>query len=121
MPIDRFACITVAVPNQEEALQWFVEKLGFEKRTDVQTPGMRFLTVSPAKQPELEVVLASWFPELVGKNATAVLHTTDCAETYRELSGRGVEFTQEPAARPWGVEAVFKDLCGNKYALVQRA
>ena len=44
--IDRFACITIAVKNQDEALSWFTEKLGFEKRVDMPGPGIRFLSVS---------------------------------------------------------------------------
>ncbi len=117
--IDRFACITVAVKDQEEALAWFTEKLGFVKRVDRPGPGLRFLTVSPEKQPELQVILASWFPDHVGKNATAVLHTDDCRKTYEELMRRGVAFTESPQPKPYGLQAVFKDLHGNHYALVE--
>jgi len=117
--IDRFACITVAVKDQDEALQWFTEKLDFVKRVDRPGPGMRFLTVSPKKQPDLQVILASWFPEHIGKNPTAVLYTHDCRHAYDELKGRGVVFTEEPQPKPFGLQAVFKDLCGNSYALVQ--
>jgi len=92
--IDRFACITVAVNDQDEALRWFTEKLGFVKRVDQPGPGIRFLTVSPRKQPDLQVILASWFPEHVGKNPTAVLHTDDCRKTYEDLKSRGVVFTE---------------------------
>ena len=117
--IDRFACITVAVKDQDEALRWFTEKLGFAKRVDQPGPGIRFLTVSPKNQPDLQVILASWFPEHIGKNPTAVLYTDDCRATYEELKGRGVEFTESPQPRPFGLQAVFKDLCGNSYALLQ--
>jgi uncharacterized glyoxalase superfamily protein PhnB len=123
--VDRFACITVAVTDQEEALEWFTKNLGFVKRVDLPAPagdraaGLRFLTVSPAKQPDLQVILASWFPEQVGKNPTAVLHTSDCRAAYQELKARGVEFTEAPQRRPFGLQAVFKDLYGNSYALLQ--
>jgi catechol 2,3-dioxygenase-like lactoylglutathione lyase family enzyme len=117
--IDRFACITVAVKDQEEALAWFTEKLGFVKRVDQPGPGMRFLTVSPQRQPDLQVILASWFPEKIGKNPTAVLYTDDCRKTYEELAARGVEFSESPQPRPFGLQAVFKDLLGNSYALVE--
>lgn len=117
--IDRFACITVAVKDQEEALAWFTEKLGFVKRVDQPGSGMRFLTVSPQKQPDLQVILASWFPEKIGKNPTAVLYTDDCRKTYEELAARGVEFSESPQPRPFGLQAVFKDLLGNSYALVE--
>ena len=93
--IKRFLCITVAVKDQDEALQWYTEKLGFRKHTDMPEtevegrampgPGMRFLSVSPPEQPDLQVILASWFPDLIGKNPTAILSTDDCQGTYEEL------------------------------------
>lgn len=115
--IERFACITVAVKDQDDALEWFTEKLGFQKRVDKSGPGMRFLTVSPRNQPDLQVILASWFPEHIGRNATAVLYTDDCRATYDDLSSRGVIFTEAPEQRPFGLQAVFQDLYGNRYAL----
>ncbi len=117
--IERFACITVAVKDQDEALTWFTEKLGFVKRVDRPGPGMRFLTVSPRDQPDLQAILASWFPDHVGKNATAVLYTDDCRTTYEELKNRGVVFAEAPAPKPFGLQAVFEDLYGNRYARVQ--
>lgn len=118
--IERIACITVAVTDQDEALRWFTEKLGFQKRVDMPGPGIRFLTVSTPKQPDLQVILASWFPEHVGKNPTAVVYTDDCRRTYDELKARGVVFTAAPEQRPFGLQAVFQDLYGNSYALLQR-
>lgn len=117
--IDRFACITVAVKDQDEALSWFTEKLNFQKRVDMPGPGIRFLSVSPKDQPEFQVILASWFPEHVGKNPTAILHTSDCQKTYEELQERGVEFTEAPIQQPFGLQAIFKDLYGNTYALLE--
>lgn len=117
--INRFACITVAVKDQDKALRWFREKLGFVKRVDRAGPGIRFLTVSPENQPDLQIILASWFPEHIGKNPTAVLHTDDCHKTYEALKSRGVEFTERPAPKPFGLQAVFKDLHGNSYALLE--
>ena len=117
--ISRLARITVAVADQDEALRWFTEKLDFVKREDQPGPAMRWLTISPREQPDVQLILATWFPEHVGKNAPAVLHTDDCRKTYDELEARGVEFTQTPQARPYSVEAVFKDPYGNHYALVE--
>ena len=117
--IDRFACITVAVKDQDEALQWFTEKLDFQKRVDRPGPGIRFLTVSPRNQPDLQVILASWFPEHIGKNPTTVLYTDDCRKTYDELKDRGVVFSEGPEPRPFGLQAVFRDLYGNSYALLE--
>jgi catechol 2,3-dioxygenase-like lactoylglutathione lyase family enzyme len=117
--IDKVATLTIAVKDQDEALRWFTEKLGFEKRLDISAPGMRWLTVAPIKQKEVEFVLASWFTDLVGKNPPCVLETHDCQGAYRTLKGRGVRFSQTPSEKPYGVEAVFEDLYGNTYALVE--
>jgi len=117
--IDKITTITIAVKDQDEALAWFIEKLGFVKRMDLKGPGTRWLTIAPHGQTEVEFLLASWFPNLVGKNATWVVATQDCRGTYEELKRRDVKFTQAPTERPYGVEAVFHDLYGNHYALVQ--
>lgn len=117
--IDKVSTVTIAVNDQDEALTWFTQMLGFEKRVDQTGEGFRWLTVAPPQQTEVEFLLAAWFPDHVGKNATWVLSTRDCQGGYEELKDRGVEFTQEPQAKPWGIEAVFVDLYGNKYALVQ--
>lgn len=119
--IDKVSTITIAVQDQEEALTWFTQMLGFEKRMDQNGDGFRWLTVAPPQQAEVEFLLASWFPDLVGRNATWVISTRDCQGGYEELKSKGVEFSQKPEMRPWGIEAVFVDLYGNKYALVQEA
>lgn len=117
--IERVVTLTIAVADQDAALAWFTEKLGFQKRADMQAPGMRWLTVAPALQTEVEFLLATWFPDRVGKNPTCVVSTQDCQNAYEELSAKGVEFTQKPEQRSYGTEAVFMDLYGNKYAMVQ--
>lgn len=119
--IDKVSTVTIAVRDQEEALEWYTGMLGFEKRMDQSGAGFRWLTVAPPQQAEVEFLLASWFPDRVGKNATWVLSTRDCQGGYEELKSKGVEFEHGPEARPWGIEAVFVDLYGNKYALVQES
>jgi predicted enzyme related to lactoylglutathione lyase len=119
--IDKVSTVTIAVTDQDEALTFFTQMLGFEKKMDVRSPGFRWLTVAPAQQVDVEFLLASWFPDLVGKNATWVLSTRDCQGGYEELKARGVEFSQKPEVKPWGIEAVFSDPYGNKYALVQES
>ena len=118
--IEKVVTVTIAVRNQDEALRWFTEKLGFEKRLDLAGSGTRWLTVAPKNQAEVDFLLAGWFPEHVGKNATCVVSTQDCRKTYDGLKDRGVTFLQSPQERPYGVEAVFQDLYGNHYALVER-
>lgn len=119
--IDKISTVTIAVTDQDEALAWYTQMLGFEKRVDQQASGFRWLTVAPPQQIDVEFLLASWFPDNVGKNATWVLSTRDCQGGYEELKGKGIEFVQTPQPRPWGIEAVFVDLYGNKYALVQES
>ena len=120
-PFDKVSTVTIAVRDQDEALAWFTEMLGFEKRLDQRSSGFRWLTVAPPQQAEVEFLLASWFPDLVGKNATWVISTRDCQGGYEELKSKGIEFVQSPTPRAWGIEAVFVDLYGNKYALVQES
>lgn len=120
-PFDKISTVTIAVRDQDEALTWFTQVLGFEKRMDQRGNGLRWLTVAPPQQAEVEFLLASWFPGLVGKNPTWVLSTRDCQGGYEELKSKGIEFKQPPTPRPWGIEAVFIDLYGNKYALVQES
>jgi predicted enzyme related to lactoylglutathione lyase len=117
--IDKVSTVTIAVKDQDEALTWFTQMLGFEKRVDQTGNGLRWLTVAPPQQAEVEFLLASWFPDRVGKNATWVISTRDCQGGYEELKSKGVAFVQSPRPKPWGIEAVFVDLYGNKYALVQ--
>lgn len=118
---DKISTVTIAVNDQDEALTWFTQVLGFEKRMDQRGDGFRWLTVAPEQQAEVEFLLASWFPDRVGKNPTWVLSTRDCQGGYEQLKDRGIEFTQAPEPKPWGIEAVFVDLYGNKYALVQES
>lgn len=117
--IDRVAAVTIAVEDQDEALAWYTEKLGFEKKVDARSAHFRWLTIAPPQQVDVEFLLASWFPDLIGKNATWVLSTRDCQGGYEELKAKGVTFSQKPEPRPWGIEAIFSDLYGNQWALVQ--
>jgi uncharacterized glyoxalase superfamily protein PhnB len=117
--IYRIKAVTIAVADQDKALAWYTDKLGFAKKADIPVPGFRWVTVAPAEQQDVEFLLASWFPDLIGKNGTCVLHTRDCVATYKTLLDRGVEFSQEPKMRPYGLEAIFQDLYANRYALVE--
>lgn len=112
------ATIVVAVRDQEEALAWFTQKLGFEKREDHVVGDMRWLTVG-APGDAVAFSLASWFPNNIGTNAPLELQTDDCEATYRRLAANGVEFLETPEKRSYGTIAVFKDLSGNMYLLKQ--
>ncbi len=124
---------TIYVTDQDAALEFYTKKLGFEVRTDARMGEFRWLTVSPKDQHDLEIVLMKpggpmlddetrqQLEQLVAKGAmgAGVFRTTDCRATYEELKARGVEFMGEPAERPYGIEAVFKDNSGNWFSLTQ--
>ena len=132
--IKKLSHVTIYVLNQNEALKFYTEKLGFEVRTDNTLEGFRWLTVGPKTQPDIEMVLFEPQPgfmfdektvaqmrELVGKGALGggVFNTDDCKATYEELKSKGVNFISSPQERPYGIEAVFKDNSGNWFSLTQ--
>ncbi len=132
--ITKLARVTILVRDYDEALRFYTEQLGFDKRADVTfAPGMRWLTVAPAQQHDMELVLqvpvasfhgaeqAQRMTERIGQQTTWVFQTDDCQAEYATLSGRGVIFTQSPKAEPYGVEAIFQDLYGNSYSLLEPA
>ena len=132
--LKRLSHVNVFVLDQDRAKQFYTETLGFEVRTDVSMDGFRWLTVGPPDQPDLNILLARPAPPMFseedaellrgliakGSMAGGVLETDDCRATYAELKARGVEFLQEPAERPYGVEALFRDDSGNWFSLTSR-
>ena len=127
------------VHDQDEALEFYTEKLGLELRDDVTVPELgnfRWLTVGPVGQPDIAVVLMSipgppvidaetsaQLKDVMAKGAAGGLFfaTNDIQETYEELKGKGVEFTQEPTKQPYGVDAGFRDPSGNQIRVIQNA
>src|ERR1700737_2548277 len=125
------------VHDQDEALAFYTNKLGMEVRADVTMPEMgdfRWLTVGPAGQPEFSIVLmaipgppvmdaetAEQVRSLMAKGfaGTVFLTTDDCRASYEELSGRGVQFTEQPEERPYGIDSGFRDPSGNSIRLTQ--
>jgi catechol 2,3-dioxygenase-like lactoylglutathione lyase family enzyme len=131
--ITKFSHITLYVLNQDSALDFYTNKLGFKVVTDVPMgPESRWLTVSPPEQPDIEIVL---FPITVGKmfpKETAntiiemikkgtfgcgVFECNDIYATYEELKAKGVEFMKAPKEEFYGTEALFKDDSGNWFSL----
>jgi catechol 2,3-dioxygenase-like lactoylglutathione lyase family enzyme len=127
----------VWVHDQDEALAFYTDKLGWEVRADVTLPEMgnyRWLTVGPPNQPDISVVLnaipgapvldettAEQIRSLMAKGwAGNVLLTTDDVQAdYEQLKARGVEFTEEPEERPYGIDSAFRDPSGNQFRLTQ--
>lgn len=135
--ITRLSNCTVFVLDQDIALKFYAETLGFTVTADVTAPnGFRWLSVAPPKQPDLNIALlkvesggasplseftASRLKEILtdGSLGMGVFETDDCRKTYEELSARGVKFQKEPTDEFFGVQTVFEDPFGNYFTLVE--
>jgi len=125
------------VHDQDEALAFYTEKVGMEVRADVTLPEMddfRWLTVGPVGQEDVSITLmaipgapvmdaetAEQVREVVAKGfaGTVFLTTEDCQASYEELKGRGVEFSETPEERPYGIDSGFRDPSGNSIRLTE--
>lgn len=134
--ISKLSHASIYVLNQDEAYDFYVNKLGFKVHTDAPMgPDARWLTVCPPDQPELEISLmaiqegmmfskesADQLRNLV-KNGTfgfGVFECKDIYATYEELKAKGVEFFKAPTKEFYGTEALFKDNSGNWFSLGQK-
>ncbi|HLI87843.1 MAG TPA: VOC family protein [Ktedonobacteraceae bacterium] len=130
--VTQLTLISVLVQDQDEALHFYSEKLGLEKRTDtIFGPGLRLLTVALPGQQRPEIALAKpdaarhgeqgigEVKERAGRRPPWIFSTEDCHKTYEILRARGVKFVSEPTQRLYGIEAVFEDPYGNAFALVE--
>lgn len=121
------------VHNQDEALAFYTEKLGFRVHTDARNGSYRWLTVQHPEQPSLQLGLftpsspaideatAQALREAVAKGAMPplVLVVDDVRAAFDRMKARGVEFTQEPVDRFGSVDAGFRDPSGNGWKLIQ--
>src|SRR3954469_5382130 len=121
------------VRDQDEAVEFYVEKLGFAVHTDARNGDYRWLLVQHPDQPGFQLGLfkpqpptvdattAQTLDEIVAKGAMPplVLTVDDCRAAYDEFRGRGVEFTQEPIERFGRVDASFRDPSGNGWKMIQ--
>ena len=128
----QLAIIPILVKDQDEALRFYTEKLGLEKRSDVTFgPGMRWLTVAPKSQRRPEIALAIPDASLYGTQSmqirtshaaqgiSGVFDTDDCCKMYNTLLSRGVRFVSPPTKQLYGTEAVFEDPYGNLFSLLE--
>ena len=125
--------VGIYVENQDEALSFYVGKLGFRVHTDVRNGDYRWLTVQHPDQPSfqlglfvpgppvLDAATAQTLRALVAKGAMPplVLTVTDCRAAYERMRSLGVEFTQEPMDRYGRVDASFRDPSGNGWKMIQ--
>jgi catechol 2,3-dioxygenase-like lactoylglutathione lyase family enzyme len=145
--IQKMSHTTIYVIDQDQAKEFYVDKLGFEAKADYSAPnGFRWLTVAPKGQAELEIALLKVggggdFGRMQDKSAdetarkdvvdamTALMkkgwfsagafQTADCRKTFEELKANGVEFVSEPKDEFYGVVAVFKDPFGNWFSMTE--
>lgn len=127
---------SVHVLDQEEALDFYCGKLGFEVTSDVDLGFMRWLTIALPSDPGHHIMLevpgpptasdevAAQLRDLLTKGAlgaAAILTTDDCRATYEQLRAKGVEFTEEPTERPYGIDCALRDPFGNHVRITQPA
>ena len=132
--LTRITHTFIHVLDQDEALDFYVGKLGMVVNTDADMGFMRWLTVSPPDQPDFELGLmlpgppayddqtAAEIRELVSKGAAGggvIFQTDDCQGTYETLLAAGVEFTQAPAERFYGTDCGLRDPFGNPIRFTQ--
>jgi catechol 2,3-dioxygenase-like lactoylglutathione lyase family enzyme len=127
--MNKIGHITLLVKDQDEALKFYTQKLGFQNRQDIViAKNVRWVTISPKGQEDLELTLVVADSEekrkAVGKQAGdhvfLTLESEDCRKEYKALKAKGVKFYGKPELQAWGVDVVLEDLYGNLFDLVQR-
>lgn len=133
---NKIAIHSIMVLNQDEALDFYVGKLGFEVADDVDMGFMRWLTIVLPSDPDRHILLevpgppsltddvAAQVRDVLTKGAlglAATLTTDDCHQTYKELLAKGVEFTEEPTDQPYGIDCALRDPFGNHIRITQPA
>jgi catechol 2,3-dioxygenase-like lactoylglutathione lyase family enzyme len=131
----RISHINLFVRDQKKAYDVYVGRLGFKVNTDIiMENGMRWLTVTPPGFPDIEVLLSEprvpmiradlvpHFKAILDADAMpgGVWNTDSCEKAYQEMAGKGIEFTKKPTKEFYGIEALFKDGCGNWFSLTER-
>lgn len=131
--ITNVSLVTVYCLDQDKARDFYVDVLGFQARVDTTLgDGLRWVTVGHVSQPELELTLMTPGPPLDPEAADFIrrqleqgqmgglgLRVDDCHKAHEELRAKGVEFLQEPSDRPYGIEAIMRDVSGNWLVLVE--
>jgi catechol 2,3-dioxygenase-like lactoylglutathione lyase family enzyme len=113
--------VTVPVRDQEKALKFYIEKLGFQIRTDQPFGSQRWIELGiPGAETELVLFTSPGHEVLIGLFQPLVFWTNDVPKSYRELSAKGVEFLGPPKTEHWGTSAMFRDVDGNQFLLASK-
>ncbi|MBI1344636.1 MAG: VOC family protein [Terrimonas sp.] len=124
----KLAIVTLVVKDYDEALDFFMQKLSFQLVEDTRlTDQKRWVLVSPPGDPGCRILLAKAANEKqiasvgnqAGGRVAFFLHTDNFQADYKRLSGNGVHFVREPKEETYGTVAVFEDLYGNLWDLIQ--
>jgi catechol 2,3-dioxygenase-like lactoylglutathione lyase family enzyme len=127
--IGKIGHITILVKNQDEAVSFYTQALGFLKQNDALLGNsMRWITVSPPNQTDLQLTLVladtpakqAAVGKQAGDHVLFTMETDNCQQDYRTLKSKGVKFWGKPEKRPYGTEVVFEDLYGNLCDLIER-
>jgi predicted enzyme related to lactoylglutathione lyase len=126
----------IYVLDQDEALEFYVGKLGFEVSADFDLGFMRWLTVNVPSDPERHILLEKPGPPMMSEETTAevrnlvtkgamglslILTTDDCRKTFDELKAKGVDVMEEPTEQPYGIDCAIRDPFGNHIRITQPA
>lgn len=127
--IEKLSMVTRIVEDQDEAVAFYTEKLGFALKRDRSGPHGRFVTVAPQADENVELILVSpdmlddetddaeTRTDVIGSNGSLIYHVDGIEETFQSLEERGIEFLGEPEEMPWGTQAVAVDPDGNKIVI----
>ena len=133
MPLNKLILTSIIVRDQDEALKFYTDTLGFIMKHDFMIPGgqgERWLTIAPLNQKELEIrlrkpraseneLILREMSRTIGRGSSWTFSTDDCVKTHEELSNKGVKFISRPSKSVNGVEAVFEDLDGNRFTILE--
>lgn len=126
---NKIGTVSVYVSDQQRAKDFYVNKLGFQIRTDAPLyPGAatRWISVVPKQNSETELILyvpdENWehYKQVVGKSQAITLDVTNLMELVANLKAKGVRFASEPEAQPWGTFATIIDSEDNRILLVEQ-
>lgn len=123
----RIATVALVVADYDEAIGWYTEKLGFRLTQDVDLGGKRWVTVAPGENDGVHLLLAraegdeqrSRIGDQTGGRVFLFLETNDFFRDHKAMLARGVEFREEPRRETYGTVAVFADLYGNLWDLIE--